>query len=89
VGDRFRQFDRPVHGVDVSNLHLDFAHLVAVWTTRAFEFFDSHFASPFPLNGPAQSLASIVSGELNVVEVRHPIALLASLKFGGNGGCLL
>ena len=81
MSDRFGQFDWAIDRTDLAWFDLDAALFFAVRTINAAELGESNFASPLFLDGPAESLAQGVSGQFNLIEMRHLIALLKGLNF--------
>lgn len=81
MGDRFFQFDRSVDGGDRPGRDLDAALFFTVGTVDPAELFEGHLAGSFFLDHPAKSLSHLVSRQLNLIVVRHAVALLECLNF--------
>ena len=80
MSNRFGQFDGAIHRVDVSHLNFDSALLLAIRAVHAPEFLECDFASPFALDGSAEFLTELVSGDFDFIKVGHPVALLDCLQ---------
>jgi hypothetical protein len=89
MGDRFGQFDGPVHRGHWPSFDLDPDQLLAVGTPTTFELAEGQFASPFFLDGSAEPLPHFMRRQLDLVIMRHSVSLLDRLQLSGQFGRLL
>ncbi len=73
----------------LARFDLDGALFLAIWAVDSTDRLESYFASSLLLDSSAQSLASVVSGQLNLVEVWYILALFHRLQLASNGRDLL
>lgn len=86
MGDRFGQFNRAVYRRHLAWLDLNPALLFAVRAVDPSELLQSDIACPLFLNGSAESLTELMSGQLDLIKMRDFIALLKGLNLRRNAG---
>jgi hypothetical protein len=89
VGNRFGQFDGAIHRVDLPPGRFDATGLAAVGTLHLPGVFQSYIGGPCGLNHLAQTLANFVGGNLDLIEMGRPGALLLGLDLGRHVSGLL
>jgi hypothetical protein len=81
VGNVFEQLDGPIHAVDLATTGFDAARLSALGAIHVGDMSDGNIVISGGLDHTAELLPDLVSGDLDVVVVRRPGALLLSLDF--------
>jgi hypothetical protein len=89
VGNVFEQLDGPIHAVDFTTTGFDAARLSALGAIHIGDMPDRNILISGGLNHAAELLPDLVSGDLDVVVVRRPGALLLSLDFRSHLSSLL
>jgi hypothetical protein len=87
MSNRFDQFDRAVHRVNLPLFDPDVASLLAVGASDFGRLLSRHFAGPVRLNHAAKSLANFMRRAFDLVVMRRPRPLLDGLDLAGNIGC--
>lgn len=89
MSDRLDQFYRPVHRQNLAFARRHTAGAAAIGTGLLVGLLGSHIAGPTRLNQPAQTLADLMRGNLDLIIMGRPSTLLQGLQLSGHRRSLL